>query len=166
MKKTILLFTAFFLVINSFATITVTEPSKLKASELLFPVGKTGKTISLQDLSEISIKDFQLLTGHKMNFIDRLGFKTAQKKVRNMINRDGTINSKKLDKYEKRFSGETGFHIGGFALGFFLGLIGVLIAYLINDDYKHNRVKWSWIGCAIAVVINIILIVAVFNSVE
>jgi hypothetical protein len=47
-----------------------------------------------------------------------------------------------------------------FALGFLLGLIGLLIAYLINDDYKHNRVKWAWIGFGIVVVLNIILIAA------
>jgi len=32
--------------------------------------------------------------------------------------------------------GSLAFYIGGFALGFLLGLIGVLIAYLINDDKK------------------------------
>ena len=49
---------------------------------------------------------------------------------------------------KKRGDGE-GFQAGGFFLGFLLGLIGVLITYLINDDQKRNRVKWAWIGFAI-----------------
>jgi hypothetical protein len=40
----------------------------------------------------------------------------------------------------KAESGETGFHTGGFVLGFLLNLVGS-IAYLIKDDYKSNRVN-------------------------
>lgn len=165
MRKVIILLLALIFVGNSYASVNIIEP-KLNAAELFFPVGKTGKQISLLELSRISVKDFQALTGHKMNFFDRMGFKAAQKKVRNHINTDGTINSKKFEKFLKQRGGETGFHLGGFALGFFLGAIGVLIAYLLNDDYKKNRVKWAWIGFGIAVVINVILIIAVFNSVN
>lgn len=50
-------------------------------------------------------------------------------------------------------SGETGFHAGGFFLGLLLGVIGVIIAYLINDEKKHNRVKWAWIGWGVWVVL-------------
>ena len=154
-----------FILTNSFASVSIINPP-LKASEIYIPVGKTGQKISLLELSQISVKDFQVLTNHKMDFFDRLSFKAAQKQVRNKINHDGTINSKKVEKFIKQRGGETGFHFGGFALGLFLGIIGVLIAYLLNDDYKRNRVKWAWIGFGLAVVINVILIIAVFNSVN
>ena len=148
-----------FLCLNvSYASVTVITPT-LKASEILIPVGKTGQKISLLDLANIKIKDFELLRGQKMKFIDRLTFKAAQKKVRDNINNDGTINSKKLNKFFKK-SGESGFHIGGFALGFLLGLIGVLIAYLIKDDYKSNRVKWAWIGFGAWIAILLVIIAA------
>lgn len=45
----------------------------------------------------------------------------------------------------------SGFNIGGFALGFFLGLIGVLIAYVFIKD--ANLIKWSWIGLGAVLVI-------------
>jgi hypothetical protein len=168
MRKLVLIFAAMAVFASGFAS---TTPSAGKdpvfhADKMFFPVGKTGKTISLLDLSRISVKEFQALTGRKMSFFDKVGFKIAQKKVRDNINRDGTISNKKIQKALNKQSrgGETGFHFGGFALGFFLGLIGVLVAYLINDDYKRNRVKWAWIGVGIILVLDIILIVAVFNS--
>jgi hypothetical protein len=91
------------------------------------------------ELSTISVKEFQILVNRKMKFFDRLAFKAGQKK---------------FDKnFKKYFSGKSGFHAGGFALGFFLLLIGVLIAYVINDDYKKNRVKWTWLGFSISIAI-------------
>ena len=145
MRKVITLLVALIIVGGSYASTTIIEP-KLNAAELFLSVGKTGKQISLLELSKISVKDFQTLTDRKMNLIERVGFKLAQKKVSNSINPDGTFNTKKLDKFLQQREGKTGFHFGGFALGFLLPLIGVLIAYLIKDDKKRNRVKWAWIG--------------------
>ncbi len=79
------------------------------------------------------------------------------------INKDGVVTGKKMKKMFAA-GGETGFHVGGFALGFLVGLIGVLIAYLINDDYKRNRVKWAWIGFGVFVVIYAVVLVSVLSS--
>ncbi|MEO7924058.1 MAG: hypothetical protein ABIR30_10285 [Chitinophagaceae bacterium] len=165
MKKFLLLITAVSMLTASFATASTSRPP-LKASEIFVPVGKTGAKISLLELSELSVKQLELLTDRKLSLFDKVNFRIAQKKLRDNIDRDGTINTKKLEKVMSRKGGETGFHLGGFALGFFLGVIGVLIAYLLNDDYKRNRVKWSWIGFGIALILNIILIIAVFNNVN
>ena len=160
MKKVFALFLALSILAQSFASVNVTVPPK-KASEIFVPIGKTGKQISLLDLSQISLKDFEAVSEHKLKFAEKVSFKLAQKQIRNSINPDGTLNNKKLEKAFKRLAGgETGFHVGGFALGFLLGLIGVLIAYLIKDDYKSNRVKWAWIGLGVVVLLNIIIIVA------
>ena len=163
MRKIILFLVTVLIISGSYATVIEPREPKLNAAELFFPVGNTGKQISLLELSQISVKDFQSLTGKKMDFFDRMGFKAAQKKVRKQIEPDGTINSKKFEKYIKKQGGETGFHLGGFALGFFVGLIGVLIAYLINDDYKRNRVKWAWIGLGIGVLINVVLFIILLD---
>lgn len=163
MRKIILLLTGLFILASSYATSNVIKP-KLKASEIFFPVGNTGQKISLLELSQIKVKDLQTLTGRKMDVFDKASFTMAQKKVRKMINRDGTIDSKKLEKYMKGKAGETGFHLGGFALGFLLGPIGVLIAYLLNDDYKSNRVKWAWIGFAAGVIINVVVFILLLDA--
>jgi hypothetical protein len=106
------------------------------------------------------MNNLQALTGTKMNFAEKVSFKIAQKKLRRSINQDGTIDNKKFQKLFEKRDVTSGFHLGGFVLGLLLGIIGVLIAYLINDDKKHERVKWAWIGFAIWLVVIIIIAVA------
>ena len=162
MKKVLLLLLATIVIAGSYATSVSETKPVLNANQIFLPVGKTGKTISLMELSQISLRDFEVLTNQKMKFFDRLAFKAGQKKLRKNIAEDGTLKKKKLEKMmTKYYGGETGFHFGGFALGFFLGLIGVLIAYLIKDEYKKNRVKWAWIAVGILLVLNIIILVAI-----
>jgi hypothetical protein len=164
MKKlfALLLLSSFSL--QSFAVGIVTPHPK--AAEVFFPIGTTGQRISLLELSRIDVKNFETRTGRHLGFMNRMGFKLAQRNLRNSIKPDGTIHSKKLERYLKKGGDpSTGFHMGGFALGFFVGLIGVLIAYMIDDDYKRNRVKWAWIGFGIFAVLYIALVVALLSQV-
>ena len=160
MKK-ILAFIIFIATISvAYSTSVVNTKVPLKASEIFLPIGKSGQLISLQDLSVIKLKDFEALTGKKMKLTDKLGFALSQKQLRKSINADGTFNKKKVEKYfNKMAEGSGGFHAGGFFLGLLLGLIGVLIAYLINDDKKKTRVKWAWIGWVVWLVILLIAVV-------
>ncbi|MGZ8537091.1 MAG: hypothetical protein ACXWV9_02455 [Flavisolibacter sp.] len=158
MKKFLFLFVALSTVISSFAVGNLVVPPvekkpKLLASEVFIPIGKSGKKISLLELSEINVKELESLTGDKMKFTDKVGFKIAQSKLRSSINADGTFDNRKLDKMAAKAADGSSFHLGGFALGFLLTIIGVLIAYLINDDKKAQRVKWAWIGFAAGLVL-------------
>ena len=168
MRKVLLLFLSIAFVSSSFAISTISEVKPtLNANAIFIPVGKTGQKISLMELSKISLGDLEKLTNRKMKLFDRMAFKSAQKKLNKRLNEDGTFKKAKYEKAFKRMmAGETGFHLGGFALGFFVGLIGVLIAYIINDDYKRNRTKWAWIGLGAAVVLSLILVLLVIDSVD
>lgn len=159
MKKTAIFLSLLVTFNVAFATTLNTVKPPLKASEIYFPLGKSGELISLQELSVIKIKEFETLTGKKMKFVDKVGFKLSQNKLRNSINLDGTFSRKKVEKYFRKMAdGTTGFHSGGFFLGLLVGLIGVIIAYIIKDEKKKNRVKWAWIGWGVWVVIAIILV--------
>ena len=153
MKKILLLSTAVFFLTAGFATNNAAKKRAVKASEVYVPIGNTGQIISLLDLSRIKVKDVENFTGKKMSFADRMKFKAAQRQLKRNISPDGTINNKIFAKAAKKSDITSGFHLGGFALGFFLSLIGVLIAYLINDELKPSRVKWAWIGAAISLII-------------
>ncbi|MGV3656395.1 MAG: hypothetical protein ACO1NX_00515 [Chitinophagaceae bacterium] len=159
MKKVFALLMAFAVMAQTFAAVSVTVPPK-KASEVFIPIGNSGQKISLEALAQIKVKDFEKLTGRDMKFTQKVTFKLAQKELRKNISADGTISSKKLNKFFNKVDGTEGFHLGGFALGFLLGLIGVLIAYLLNDDKKSNRVKWAWIGLGVVVVLYLLAILA------
>jgi hypothetical protein len=156
MRKSLILFVSFLLLTGSFANVNSLAPGK-KASEIFLPVGKSGQKISLQELSVISMKDLQNLTGKKMSFTEKMSFKAGQRQLRKNIHSDGTLDKGFVNKLQKAGDPTSGFHLGGFALGFLLFLIGVLIAYLINDDKKSSRVKWAWIGAAISLVLWIVI---------
>jgi len=157
MKKILFLLAAFVIVQTVGAAIA--PSAKIKASEAMIPVGATGKLISMQELSTISVKDFEQMTGKKMGSVNKAMFKAAQKKLRHSIDKNGNIKNKKIERLYKKHSSDVtaGFNIGGFALGFFLSLLGVLIAYLIHTDNDANFRKWAWIGAAVGLVFWLLL---------
>ena len=119
------------------------------AKDIMVPIA-SGKVISLHDLAYIKVADYESVTGKKLSLLKKIEFKLSQRKLQNSMNEDGTFSNKRMEKlFKSGIDGETGFHLGGFALGLFLSLIGVLIAYLINDEKKSNRVRWAWIGAAL-----------------
>ena len=143
----------------------VPSMAPLKASDVRIPIGKTGKTVTLLELSTMKVADLEQLTGKKMGWFKRMEFSIALRKLRHSVKPDGTVDLKSFNKLRGGYYDEDGsFHGGGFALGFFLGLIGVLIAYLINDDNHHRRVKWAWLGWVTFVVLYLILVLAVLSS--
>jgi hypothetical protein len=158
MKKFLALFAALAIMVSSFAAFPVLDKPSKKASEILIPIGNSGQKISLLDLSAISTSQFEKLTGKKLNLVNRIGFKVAQRELKKSINSDGTVNNKRLEKFSKVMDG-SGFNLGGFALGLLLGPIGVLIAYLIPGEYKTSRIKWAWLGFLLAVILWLVFVV-------
>ncbi len=159
MRKVALILTVMFAVSLVNASFKSKSPS-IKASEIFLPVGDGSQKISLLDLSRIKIKELERIKGEKLSFAEKIGFKVAQKKLKDQISNDGTVNISRIKKLSEKRGGETGFHAGGFFLGLLLGIIGVLVAYLINDDYKRNRVKWAWIGWGAWIAIVLVLMAA------
>ena len=162
MRKLIAFFFAItFLNVSIAVTPAVEGGKKLNANAIMLPIGKTGQKISLADFSKLKPAEYEKLAHVKLNFFDRIGYKMAMKKLRKSIAADGTIKNKKMLKAFSSYTDDftEDLHLGGLALGFLLGLIGVLIAYLINDDNHDSRVKWAWLGCAAWVVIVLIAVV-------
>src|SRR5688572_1745659 len=102
MKNGFLLIIALFILSFSFSANIVTKHPPLNAKDIFIPIGNAGQKISLLDLSRIKVNEMEALTGKKMSFFDRTGFRIAQHKLRMSINYDGTINSKRLEKRLKK----------------------------------------------------------------
>jgi len=158
MKKMMIFigFIAFFS--SAYSSTALTSPSNgklpLRADEVYLPVGTTGRFISMMDLSQISVKDFETLSGKKMKFLDRVNFKAGQRELKKNINPDGTFSKKSIEKFLSAPTGPGGgFSLTGLLLGLFLSLLGVLIAYVIAGSDKRSRVTWAWIGAAISLII-------------
>jgi len=157
MKKTIIL-CAWIAIFSSAYSTTNSRPLPLSnppvtAGDVYLPVGKTGHLISLMDLSRISVKDYETLSGKKMKMIDKVNFKLRQRELKKSINNDGTFRDKRVEKFFNRLLGLGIFNLGGFLLGLFLSLIGVLIAYLITGEGKKSRVTWAWVGAIISAIV-------------
>ncbi|MES2849193.1 MAG: hypothetical protein V4685_09060 [Bacteroidota bacterium] len=167
MKKLIAFVLAIAVLNVSIAVTPPTDGGKsMNATEIMIPIGKTGQKISLMEFSKLKPAEYEKLANVKLRFFDRIAYKAALGKLKRSIAKDGTITNKKVAKmFAPTTVGDTGFHLGGFALGFLAGLLGVVIAYVaFDDDSKSNRVKWSWIGLAASVVLLIVLIAVVFKK--
>jgi len=151
---TLLAFIAFVYSASSNTFLPSAGRPALKADEVYVPIGKTGHLISLADLSQINLKDFEKLSGQKMKFSEKITFKIGQRQLRKSINRDGTFNRKSIEKYLAHPAGPGGgFSLTGLLLGLLLSLLGVLVAYVIAGSDKRSRVTWAWIGAAISLII-------------
>ena len=103
MKKVIALFFALAFIFNSYAISSAELPNAPKASQMYLPIGKTGKSVSLLELSTMSVKEYQNLTGQHLKLMDKLSFKMAQKELKRVINKDGSVDVKKLESLNKKF---------------------------------------------------------------
>lgn len=157
-------FLAFFLFVfgsTQAMTLPVNEPP-LKAYSILLPVGHTGKSISRMDLSTISIKDVESLSGKKLSFFQRVGFRLCQRKLRREMSTEGTLKKKTWQQYTGNLTGDgSGFHAGGFFLGLLLNFYAIPIVYLIKDKNRTRRIKWMWIGLGTLIALLTLLILVV-----
>lgn len=138
---------------TSISTSPATKGNPVTANDVFIPLGNSGEMISLMELSQINAKEFEKLSGKKMKFVDKVNFKLGQRELRKSINKDGSFNNKKIEKYLDKAGFKGSISIGGLLLGLFLSLIGVLIAYLISSGDKKSRITWAWIGAAISFII-------------
>jgi hypothetical protein len=110
---------------NFYFDIQATNPLQ----ELSVDVNQHEKDLK-EKVTKKMVQDYESITGKKMNFFDRLTFKLVKNRI-----------AKRLGMAENR---REGFNLGGFLLGLFLPLIGVLGAYIFSKD--RNFIQWAWIG--------------------
>ena len=164
MKKIFTSISALILFALSFASAPIKSTlHPLHASQIIIPVGNAGVNISLFELSKITKPGLEKITGRKMNTVQSVVFKRAQHKIKKGIGSDGMVTDKQI-KHLFEDDVKKGFNTGGFLLGAVVGLIGVLVAYLIDDKNKKNRVKWAWIGLGVRYVIAGIIVIIILTN--
>lgn len=103
---------------------------------------KANELAMMKVIANMSVSEYEMLSGKKMNFFEKISFKATKKRVERKLSRAENLTS--------------GFNLGGFVLGFLVGLIGVLLAYVFSKD--KNLRKWSWIGWGASLVLLLILL--------
>lgn len=108
---------------------------------------------SIEQIINLTPKDYKKITGKKMRFGQKLALKWVQHKIKVKTKKGIPVN---LDELNQDIDASD-FSFAGFLLGFLLSIFGVLVAYLIGD---RRKIKWSWFGFAFgAVIILIILLI-------
>ena len=137
MPKIITLALFVFFVCNSFASENSIILPKKKASEILIAVGKSGQKVSLTDLTHMKAKDYEAMTGKKLNLVDKIGLKLSQRELKKTINPDGTLNQKKMEMLNRKMArmSEQGHHylhlfILFLALAVGLAIIGIFVPFV------------------------------------
>lgn len=139
------------------------EMPPMHSSQVDIYLKGTKQPINLHKLASIKRKEFESLTGNKMNFFERLGFKVLQRKLNRSIDKNGYLTDKNVKRLFKQNSEDSSFHTGGFLLGFFGSWIGLIVAHLIRDENRPGRKKWAWIGFGLSfVVVALIIFTGIF----
>lgn len=116
-----------------------------------------NKAAALSDLNvseflALTPKSYKELTGKKLSFTQKISLKIAQKKVRKAMKNHEEVDiaamAAPIDTYD--------FNIAGFLLGLLLTVIGVLIAYIIDDP---AIIKWAWIGFGVWAAIFLLVLI-------
>jgi hypothetical protein len=155
MKKISLLIAILFMAFSLNASVII-KSGNPPSDQVMLPLFNSGKMISLSKFMSLKPSDYRELTGKKMSFKERISLKLFQHHFQNSINTDGTVDLQKFKADED----DSGHAIGWFALGFLLGIIGLIIALVINDDNRHDRIKWTLIGFGAWIAILLIIIAA------
>lgn len=102
-----------------------------------------------QEFVQLNAKEFAELTNQKFGLKERMVFNFTKRQVRRQLAKG----EMQLQATEMYFNNSARFNLGGFLLGFFLGLIGVLIAIL----FGRNAVRSALIGFLCLIIVGLIV---------
>ncbi len=118
------------------------------------PTPPTDDYITVGEFVDLKFKDIKKMSPKKLNIKDRIEFMVTKKVLKKKI-RKGEIKAEtKLmasDQFEMNW--------GGFALGFLLGLLGLIIVAIFFEKPKKNAVVSSLIG-----MVAIVALVLIFGA--
>ncbi len=114
--------------------------------------------MSVKTFLSLSPKDIYAGTGKKLSFKEKMGLKIAQKELKTKVKENQIDENTIVDLDKQMGYGESSFNIGGFLLGFILGLIGVGLAHIFSDDKDFRRSSWKGLGVWIILLLVLVLI--------
>jgi hypothetical protein len=117
------------------------------------PIDPAMNAMLVQQFLKLTPEKYYELTGKKMKLSQKISLKLAQWRIKRMLKKGKTVD---LVAMTKKGIDTSDFNIGGFLLGFFLSLIGVLIAYLLGGE---DLIKWAWLGAGLSAILWLLFVV-------
>jgi len=162
MKKSFLFLMSFVLLFNMVGFSAILPPTNTNPTTI-----EQAQLDKLKQFSTMSFMEYEKLLGHKASKVEKYAFTRMQKKTSKMFDSEGNLLQKYQQRLKRMYDEPGGSFVGGFALGFFLGAIGLILAYAVNNDGdKKNRIKGAWWGFIIQAILAIILIAASVAALE
>jgi len=106
---------------------------------------------NIQDFLNLNLADIAKTTGKKLSLKDKVVLKLAQRKIKKKIKKGESFDVK--TDYE---NASRNFNVGGFLLGFFIPVLGSLLAILFGGDAFRS----SLLGLLCFIIVLIIIALA------
>ena len=117
------------------------------------PIDPAMNALLVQQFLKLTPEKYYQMTGKRMKLSQKVSLKLAQWKIKRMLKKGKTVD---LMAMRQKGIDTSDFNIAGFLLGFFLSLIGVLIAYLLDDE---AIIKWAWLGAGLSAILWLLFVV-------
>ncbi|MEO8584266.1 MAG: hypothetical protein ABI415_10735 [Flavitalea sp.] len=122
------------------------DPAKKESATATLP------TMNIQDFVTLTPRKYKEITGEKMTIPQKISLKIAQHRLK----RELKANPQSELRMMSGGVDTSDFNIGGFILGLLLSVVGVLIAYIMDDS---NVIKWAWVGFGISLLIILLVLI-------
>ena len=117
------------------------------------PTPPSEEYITVGEYVNLKFKDIKERSATKLNIKDRVEFMVTKKRLKKQLKK-GTISAETTLKVDDQFQIDW----GGFALGFLLGLIGLIIVAIAWKKPKKNGVVSALIGMVAIAALYIIFV--------
>jgi hypothetical protein len=154
MRKQLLVLLALFAFSANLFSAELPKTKEPNAKDVMIPLMYSDKSITLEQFVKLTPSAYKELTGKKLGFKHHVEMKVTQRQLKKTIRKDGTVDVTELQKVAAE---PFKFHLGGFALGFLLGLLGVIITLFFKDANKKSRLYSSLIGLGAVIILVLLL---------
>lgn len=130
----------------------------LSVSAALINSKESTSKFTAQEISRMSAKQYGELRGKKLNFKERVVFKSLKKEMVQQTKIGNGNKDMKAFMETAMAEGERAFNFGGFFVGFALGIIGVALAHIFSKDKDFRRSSWQGLGAWVILILILALI--------
>jgi hypothetical protein len=136
-----------FTVQQAYSASITSQTKNTAALSTLAPAEQSLRVAQMKMFTNLTITQYEKLSGKKLNFFGRLSFRMSQNRMKKMLKRYDYGEVSTLQK------------ISWLLKGLLLGPIAVLLAYIFLHDEEAELIKWTWFGFAgWAIIVGIILL--------